>query len=445
MVVPVLQDRRTYAHAVELLTGAQGYHGGGTEKYIEFSHGTWRQKQQKPSEAVLRRTWTDMNFDLGEDANLQLVQTLETEFAAQLACTMQTAGISEDCEKSGENPLALSNALAHILGTDTDTAAATISDREVLEVLNQTENLGASLDMIGVYLKNYMTDKADLVLRRTMPLCRKRGGLWLIKALNISACVCSKQDRHEEALEALEELDRLVRSELGALGHIGADADTVAWAFFDMVYKNFGWTLESLGRHAEAFSYFERAVEVKRANGVSPTWFDQWDIGKALVRRSYMNEDAVELRCAGGILREALALQKSTDPTDIITRSKLLKSNGECCVALGELAFTLEDRRVEWEQAESFHREARDLFEDALGPSSPLTGWACEDLAAVLLRLRRFQEARDMLHQALHCESLKDVIQLPKVDELLHGLLVVHRATGDVGSNSIGQHSMSPM
>uniref|UniRef100_A0A7S4WIL8 Uncharacterized protein n=1 Tax=Alexandrium monilatum TaxID=311494 RepID=A0A7S4WIL8_9DINO len=347
MPVPAGWDQaKAHERAVQLLEGAAPFEEQSGS--IEFSHGTWRQRRAEPRAissslpaaaevalkesrraavqalpeskeadhaAVLRRTWTDIDFDGGEDANQKLVQALEAEFAEQLASTMHGPAVphavdaNDQMESSCEG--SMREVLSDVLGAgDPEEPAAAPTNEEVVNVLGQSDNLGASLDMIGAYLKNYMTDKADMVLRRVMPLCRERGGFWLIKALNIAACVCSKQGRHEEALTALEELERLVGARLADLG--GGEA--AAWAFYDMVYKNFGWTLEALGRHAEAFGYFERAAELKRASGVAPTWFDQWDLGRTLAHMAYELGRGGELSRAGGLLRDALELQHRSEP-----------------------------------------------------------------------------------------------------------------------------------
>merc|ERR1740121_553051 len=47
---------------------------------------------------------------------------------------------------------------------------------ELTATLATPRNLGAALDLVGAYLKNYEIDKADLVLERVVPLCRERGG-----------------------------------------------------------------------------------------------------------------------------------------------------------------------------------------------------------------------------------------------------------------------------
>ena len=42
--------------------------------------------------------------------------------------------------------------------------------------MNNNQNLGAAIDLVGCYLNNYVIDKADRVCRRMEPLCRERGG-----------------------------------------------------------------------------------------------------------------------------------------------------------------------------------------------------------------------------------------------------------------------------
>lgn len=125
------------------------------------------------------------------------------------------------------------------------------------------------MDLIGVYLKNYEIDKCDYVLDRVVPLARKKGGTWLIKALDKLCAVRMKQFRAYDALMALKEIEQLVpfRPEEG-------------WEFHDIMYRNFAWCYSSLDEAEKCLEYTRKSVEVKKTNGVPATWFDIWDLGR---------------------------------------------------------------------------------------------------------------------------------------------------------------------
>ncbi|CAE8619600.1 unnamed protein product [Polarella glacialis] len=66
--------------------------------------------------------------------------------------------------------------------------------------------LRATLDLAGAYIKNYSLDKADLLLVRALPECRRRGPPWDMKCLQDMATLRFKQNRQPECARLLEEL-----------------------------------------------------------------------------------------------------------------------------------------------------------------------------------------------------------------------------------------------
>lgn len=90
--------------------------------------------------ALLKRNWTDLMFQEGEEMNEEKVAEIE-------------AAMASDLGKSGGG-------------------------------LHNGKNLGNALDLVGVYMKNYKLDKADAVLSRCGPFVSQRGGVWMIKWLN---------------------------------------------------------------------------------------------------------------------------------------------------------------------------------------------------------------------------------------------------------------------
>ena len=90
--------------------------------------------------ALLKRNWTDEMFQEGEEMNEEKVAEIE-------------AAMATDLGRSGGG-------------------------------LQNGQNLGNALDLVGVYMKNYKLDKADAVLARCGPFVSSRGGVWMIKWLN---------------------------------------------------------------------------------------------------------------------------------------------------------------------------------------------------------------------------------------------------------------------
>ena len=124
--------------------------------------------------ALLKRNWTDEMFQEGQHLNEEKVAEIE-------------AAMATDLGSFGGG-------------------------------LQNGQNLGNALDLVGAYMKNYKLDKADAVLAKCGPFVSHRGGVWMVKWLNhdgasvqSSTAVLSsswpevstvrmKQSRHLEAL-----------------------------------------------------------------------------------------------------------------------------------------------------------------------------------------------------------------------------------------------------
>ena len=153
-------------------------------------------------EAVLRRSWTDIDFQDGGEGNKKRLGELERVFCNQIMST---------------NLLTAST---------TDNALTLLQNPGVNQCFNDPHTLGMSLDLVGAYLKNYEVEKADQVMTKIMPHCREMGELWLTKALNHHSTVRMKQCRYGEAKLMLEELISIIPYD-----------DVEAWEAFDMIYR----------------------------------------------------------------------------------------------------------------------------------------------------------------------------------------------------------------
>jgi len=295
-----------------------------------------------------------------------------------------------------------------------------LSQEQMTRVISHNRNLGTAIDLIGAYLKNYEIDKADRLCSRIMPLVRERGGVWLFKALNFYTTVRMKQSRFPEALEMYKEYETLI-----------GFSPKEAWELYDTVYRNYGWIYTSLGDYEMALEYFEKAVEVKRANGIQAHWFDQWDLGKTHARLSLRRGRPENLALALRLIREGLAIHERAEPKDVIMRCKMLNSAGECAVVLGDFTDDKDAAQRWYSEGVEIHRESFNLYMQVLGPTKPLTGWAMEDLAGALQKCNRHEEAKKLLVGALRVECSKDIIKLSSMERLLDSVLLVHHLTND--------------
>lgn len=312
-------------------------------------------------------------------------------------------------------------AIAVRSGSDQAFSLKDLSPEDMTRVLSQNRNLGTAIDLVGAYLKNYEIDKADCLCSRIEPLCRERGGVWLFKFLNFYSTVRMKQSRYQEALDMYKEYETLI--------HFSPQE---AWELYDTVYRNFGWIYTSMCEFEKALEYFEKAVEVKRAHGVPPHWFDQWDLGKTHARVSLQRGKPEDLQFALKLIKEGLAAHRLAEPEDVIMRCKMLNSAGECAAVLGDFSGSRPAKqRALYEEAKKLHQESVDLYMKVLGPNKPLTGWAFEDLAGACRRCGSLEEAKEALHSALRVECSKDIIKLSSMARLLDSVLEVHQETDD--------------
>ncbi|CAE8727671.1 unnamed protein product [Polarella glacialis] len=262
--------------------------------------------------------------------------------------------------------------------------------------------------------------EADRLCARINPLCRERGGVWLFKLLNFYTTVRMKQSRYQESLDMYKEYETL----------IGFSPDE-AWELYDTVYRNFGWIYTSLHDYDKALEYFEKCVQVKRANGVQAHWFDQWDLGKTHARLSLQRGKAENLELALQLIRAGLVMHRHAEPQDVIMRCKMLNSAGECAAVRGDFCTDREVSNGWYDQAIELHRESYDMYMKVLGPSKPLTGWCMEDLAGAYNRRERYEDAKLLFLGALKVECSKDIIKLSSMARLLDSVLEVHKAAGD--------------
>merc|ERR1719174_3116038 len=218
--------------------------------------------------------------------------------------------------------------------------------------LEDGSNLGAALDLCGVYMKNYKLDKADAVLARCGPRVSARGGVWMIKWLNHISTVRMKRSRSLEALEMLYELE--------LFSPYSAEE---APEFFETLYRNLGWALKALGRLDDALVYFERMSRAAQTHKGKLDWFDCWDIGKLVASRSYRDGNMPSFYRGRSMIEDSLRMHIEAEPEDLVMRAKVLDSLAECFSIVQE-----------FEKAEEHYSAAYDLMRQTVGDRSPLFG-----------------------------------------------------------------------
>jgi len=280
------------------------------------------------------------------------------------------------------------------------------------------------LDLIGVYLKNYEIDKCDYVLERVVPLARKRGGTWLIKALDKLCAVRMKQFRAYDALVALKEIEENVPFQ-----------PEEGWEFHDIMYRNFAWCYSSLDEAEKCLEYTRKSVEVKKTNGVQPTWFDIWDLGKAHARLGQKTQQREEMKIGFELCSKAGEIHRTAEASDRIMLAKILSNVGEVAMGIGDSHFLKEEKeeaRTWYEKAEKPLAESYELHVSSLGPMKPLAGWQAGTMAHCMVRLERWPEAREYLALALRVECTKDSTTNGSLIELLDRVVSCHQELGDM-------------
>lgn len=413
-----------------------------------------------------------MDFQEGAEGNRKRLQGFEDVLISRLrqSCARQLgAEVAKTPELSAKEDGIPGDVLARVLDP-LATQAEGPPERVRMKVLDDPEVLGSALDMVGAYLKNYEVDRAARVIETVLPVCRRRGGLWLLKTLNHLATVRMKQARPNEALAALQEVESQVTSRLQA------DEHDEAWEFWETIYRNFGWVLSDLEREEEAVAYIKRAIDVKERVGRSASWFDLWDLGRMKAASALRRKQADSIKESLAVVKQALRLHQEAEKSDLVMRAKLWHTVGECSFALGHLAEQQQQQQrqrsgggrggvagfdaasadgnpnacCENTEAKGHYKTALKCFSQAHkllrsteGPHNPLTGGEAQAAAWTLLKLGNEEEAKGFLMDALEALSRqqsgwgdgegldRQAPALAQAMQTVERILEAHRRTGD--------------
>ncbi|CAE7825058.1 unnamed protein product [Symbiodinium sp. CCMP2456] len=326
--------------------------------------------------ALLKRNWTDEMFQEGQHLNEEKVAEIE-------------AAMATDLGSFGGG-------------------------------LQNGQNLGNALDLVGAYMKNYKLDKADAVLAKCGPFVSHRGGVWMVKWLNHVSTVRMKQSRHLEALEMLYDLE--MYSPYNA---------QEAPEFFTTLYRNQAWALKALGRVEEAAMYFNRMASASKHSKGDLDWFDKWDLGKVAAARAWRDGDMKAFYVARSLVEEALELQILQEPDDLVMRAKVHDSLAECFLIVKEHA-----------KADEHYSAAYKLLLETVGNQSPLFGKQARHLANLRIEEGRYAEALPLLSEALEVESSKDAVNVTELLELVDVMVnAQQRSSADAMLGSPSNHS----
>jgi len=360
---------------------------------------------------ALKRDWTDTEFQDGAEGNKIKLQSFEDELLARLrSSSMRVLGKTSLSNEAGEGDAASRNILDRVLEPLLDFSDGP-SEQVRNAVLDDPVVLGSALDIAGAYLKNYAVDKAGAVVETVLPICRKRGGFWLLKALNHLATVRMKQARPAEALSTLQEMDAYVNS---SMPHT---TEEEAWEFWEMVYRNFGWIYSNLGQEDDAIASIQRAIDVKKRVGRPASWFDLWDLGRMSAVGALRRNEAASIERSQALVTEALKLHQKVEEHDLVMRAKIWHSVGECSFALGHLAEggtssstgkldgqLRPEALCHYRKALKCFGQSHKLFRKTEGQHNPLTGGEAQAVAWTLMKLGESDKAKAYLLDAL--ESL---------------------------------------
>eukprot|EP01060_Flectonema_neradi_P035132 TRINITY_DN6371_c0_g1_i1.p1 TRINITY_DN6371_c0_g1~~TRINITY_DN6371_c0_g1_i1.p1 ORF type:complete len:502 (+),score=92.05 TRINITY_DN6371_c0_g1_i1:43-1548(+) len=362
--------------------------------------------------AVLNRKWSDEAFHEGEEGNESRVHSLEAEFKAYY-------------DKTGS--------------------------------LHDPVTLGFALDLVGAYLKNYKVAKASAIMDEAMPICRKKGGVWLIKGLNHTSTVRMKQQRHEEALAMLREMENCIpfKPEESVELH-------------DILYRNIGMALQALGNSEAALPYFLKCAELK---GVA-TWWDRWDVGYCIASVAFTSNDAKLLRKAAKTISEAIPLHSHAEPGDFVMHAKIHQAAADCYLALATLsdstttpvpdksalpnssstsgkvneqlerqtgitALSGDDDVPSLSKPEyltlstKHYKVAHQLFTEHCGHTNDLSGWCAAAVALSLVQQSEWKEAIHFLVHAIYVYSRSDIPRLSQLATNLDLVLQCHNQLQD--------------
>lgn len=259
--------------------------------------------------------------------------------------------------------------------------------------LNHEDTLETFFALFDNCIQLYRLNKLSDYLEDVVPVCRKRDDKYKLKGIQALAFVRWKQSRFRDALPLFHEME-------GILGKSAA------------LCENIAHTYNSLGDYEKAEDYFRQALRfIEQESGMNRGNRGGVLLGLGLVRdRLGKHKEALP------VCLKAYEFYK--DRANGAPASLQAKAGISCAklhAKLGDLP-----------KAESFIREAVQMYEVTCGETSPLTASAYHELGKCLWAQRKREDARKALQRAYELEAMKDAWDLITILEIHNILMDTH-------------------
>ncbi|CAK9021155.1 Kinesin light chain 2 (KLC 2) [Durusdinium trenchii] len=256
--------------------------------------------------------------------------------------------------------------------------------------IDDEETLNTFFALFDNCIQLYRLNKLSDYLEQVVPVCRKRGDKFYMKGIQALAFVRWKQSRFREALPLFHEME-------GVLGKSAA------------LCENIAHTYNSLGEFEKAEDYLRQALKfIEQESGMNKG-----------------NRGGVLLGL--GIVRDRLGKHKEALPVCVkayeFYKERANGAPASLQAKAGISCAKIHAKLGDLKKAESYIREAVEMYEITCGETSPLTASAYHELGKCLWGQRRREDAQKALKRAYELEAMKDAWDLVTLLEV-HNLLM---------------------
>ncbi|KAF4676230.1 hypothetical protein FOL46_006239 [Perkinsus olseni] len=280
--------------------------------------------------------------------------------------------------------------------------------------LESTITLASFFKLFDVWIGLYRLRKCQKELDEVLPVCRRLGDPFKLKAVQAAAFTKWKQGHLTEALALFKEIEEIVGKSPALCENIGHTYKSVSrWL---MATRDPG--ISSLGALHEAERYFKESLSLIEQQVIDGRGTESdsnlggvyLGLGIVLERR--------------GRVKEALQSCKKAhkfylDKFEAVGGSSLVAKAGmsvaKCYMKLNNLA-----------KAQKYAEEAVEIFERTCGEDSPLVASACHTLGKIMWRKGKREGARENLERAYSLEAAKDAVDIRVLMEVHNELVETH-------------------
>lgn len=256
--------------------------------------------------------------------------------------------------------------------------------------IDNEDTLNTFFALFDNCIQLYRLNKLSDYLEDVVPVCRKRGDKFKMKGIQALSFVRWKQSRFREALPLFHEMEE----------HLGKSA---------ALCENIAHTYNSLGDFEKAEDYFRQALRfIEQEHGQNKGNRGGVLLGLGIVRdRLGKHKEALPV-----CLKAYEFYKERANGAPASLQAKAAISCAKLHAKLGDLP-----------KAESFIREAVQMYEITCGETSPLTASAYHELGKCLWSQRKRADAQKALLRAYELEGMKDAWDLVTILEV-HNLLM---------------------